>query len=138
MTADMLREGAWYRVRYASGQCAIVQYQEALYRNHTDAIEFVDRVPMLDEDIAFVPDDPTEEMLDAVRALLMPGFSDTYENTRNTIRRSMEPSKAEALLDAWPEYAKEAEGHICKAARAEIIYRMMLAAYSLAANLTVR
>ena len=69
----------------------------------------------------------TGEMDDAVRGLLIllsGGTPLTYERAR----RHVEMYHGPKALESWPDYALEGAGHIPKAAQADLLYRMLIAA----------
>lgn len=74
-----------------------------------------------------VPVKPTGGMEDAIRGfliLLSSGSPLAYGRARRHVKMYHGPE----ALAAWPAYAQGLNGHITKAAQADIMYRMMLAA----------
>lgn len=96
--------------------------------NSETPIEVGPRIPTPDEPWQCVPSDgTTEEMDDAVRGFLLM-LSMRLDISYERLRKELAMRGETDLINALPEYAQTGEGHIPKAAQADILFRLMCSA----------
>tara|TARA_B100000929_G_C15452181_1_gene401531 strand:+ start:246 stop:668 length:423 start_codon:yes stop_codon:yes gene_type:complete len=86
------------------------------------------RIPTPDEPWQCVPSNgSTEQMDDAARGFLLM-LSMRSEISYERLRQELKMRGEDELIESLPDYAQTGEGHMPKAAQADILFRLMLAA----------